>query len=296
MQLEHWKELMTVIECKSLTAGAGKLGYTLSAMSRSIAALEKETGFLLLHRGKKGVTPTKECEQILPYIKELLYADNRLAQAVSAINGCEEGQISIGTAYRHCYRWLSQVTSEFHEIHPGIHFKIYNGTSTEFARNLQEHTLDFCIISEREGIHNWYPICSDSLVALLPVNHWLASSKVIALEEFEKEPYIATCPGLDIDSSRFFKKHGITPNVQFASMDIQATYAMVDAGMGISITNMINSLTGFEGICHRALETTENITIGFAGADDQTPAAQAFLQFVLPRLNEMYVSPAQIQL
>ena len=64
---------------------------------------------------------------------------------------------------------------------------------------------------------------------------------------------------MDIDSGRFFQKHGIVPNEQFSAMDIQATYAMVDAGMGISITNRINSLTGFSGICHREIIPTENM-------------------------------------
>lgn len=284
MDIERWKELTVVLQEKSMTAVAEKMGYTLSSISRSMMTLEKETGFQLLQRKKKGVEPTKECEEILPYVQDLLFAANRLEEKTALIRGGEEGEIRIGIAYRHYYRWLTEVTSEFHELHPGIQFRIYNGTSTEFAKKLEQHELDFCLISEREGEHLWKPICRDPLVALLPMEHALAKQEKILLDHFEREPYVATCPGLDIDSGRFFEKHKIVPNVQFSTMDIQATYAMVDAGMGISITNRINSLTQYEGICHRLLDPTEEIEIGLAASEGQTPSAELFWDYVVLRL------------
>lgn len=284
MNLDRWEELLTVLQYGSLTAAADKLGYTLSGISRSMAALEKEVGFALLYRGKKGVTATKECEQILPYIRELLFASHKLQQKAASICGGEAGEIAIGTAYRHYYRWLTEVTGEYHEKYPEVHFRIYNGTSTDFARQLAIHQLDFALISEREGEHGWIPVCEDSLIALLPVGHPLTKLKRIPIDTFATEPYIATCSGMDIDSGRFFQKHGIVPNEQFSAMDIQATYAMVDAGMGISMTNRINSLTGFAGICHREITPTENITIGWAYAKEQSPVAEKFLEYVKCRL------------
>lgn len=287
MDLQQCKELVTVVECGSLTAAADKMGYTLSGISKSISSLEKELGLQLLYRSKKGITPTKECESLLPYVNDILKSVNNFNQKASMIRGVYEGEITIGTAYRYFYKWLSKVTSEFHEQHNGVYFKIYNGTSTDFIEQLEKHSIDFCLISERKGEHDWYPIFTDSLVALLPVKHKLSKRKRIPIEVFEKEPYVSTCPGLDIDSGRFFNKYNINPNTQFSSMDIQATYAMVDAGMGISITNRINSLTGYEGICHREIYPTENIEIGLACERNLSPACQAFLQFMLTRLSEL---------
>ena len=55
------------------------------------------------------------------------------------------------------------------------------------------------------------------------------------------EVYIVTCPGLDIGGTRYLDKQGIKPNVQFSTMDIQATYAMAAAGMGVSIKIVLSS-------------------------------------------------------
>ena len=69
------------------------------------------------------------------------------------------------------------------------------------------------------------------MVALLPEGHKLAKRKTFS----------AKFPGLDIDGTRYLDKHGIKPNVQFSTMDIQATYAMAAAGMGVSIKIVLSS-------------------------------------------------------
>lgn len=280
MDLQRWKELETVIECGSLTAAAEKMGYTLSGISRSMKTLEEEEGIQLLYRGKKGVWPTRECEQIRPYVQELLRASERLAQMTASVRGGEEGLIQIGTAYRHYYKWLTEVTSKFHELHPGVTFRIYTGTSTEFIQKAEQHQIDFALVSEREGEHEWMPFCKDPMVAVLPEGHKLAKRKTFLAEFAETEAYIVTCPGLDIDGTRYLDKHGIKPNVQFSTMDIQATYAMAAAGMGVTITNRINSLPGYEGVCHRRLVPAEIIEIGLAWEKNLSPVAEKFLEFI----------------
>ena len=83
------------------------------------------------------------------------------------------------------------------------------------------------------------------------------------------EVYIVTCPGLDIGGTRYLDKHGIKPNVQFSA-----------AGMGVSITNQINSLPDYEGVCHRKLVPAELIEIGLAWEKSLSPVAGKFLKFI----------------
>ena len=108
----------------------------------------------------------------------------------------------------------------------------------------------------------------------------MAKRKTFSAKFAETEAYIVTCPGLDIDGTRYLDKHGIKPNVQFSTMDIQATYAMAAAGMGVSITNQINSLPDYEGVCHRKLVPAELIEIGLAWEKSLSPVAGKFLEFI----------------
>ena len=151
-------------------------------------------------------------------------------------------------------------------------------------QQLEHHQLDFCIISAREGMYDWLPLCQDPLLAVVPAKHPLANRQSVPLEELLPEPYIQTCPGMDIDSIRFFEHRGVKPNMRFSTMDIQATYAMVGAGLGYAISNRINSNFHDPAVRHLFIDPSEIIEIGLAYQKESAPAAEAFLKFIKERL------------
>ena len=53
MDTERWQILLKAIDRGSLRAAAEEMGFTVSGISRSVATLEKELGFALLHRAKR---------------------------------------------------------------------------------------------------------------------------------------------------------------------------------------------------------------------------------------------------
>lgn len=280
MDTERWKTLLTALDTGSLCAASETLGYTVSGVSRSVAALEDELGFALLYRSKNGVSPTPACQQLLPMARELLFVQKQIEQQAARVRGCEQGVVGVGTAYRRYYRWITEVTSQFHALHPGVQFKIVNGTSTDLVQQLEHHQLDLCIVSAREGKHRWQPLRQDPLWAVVPAGHPLAQGDAVPLEAFRTEPYIETCPGLDIDSSRMFARNGIRPNACFSTVDIQATYAMVGAGLGISVSNRINSDRTDPDVRHLPLDPPQEVDLGIACGRELPPAAQAFWEYV----------------
>ena len=98
MDTERWQILLKAIDRGSLRAAAEEMGFTVSGISRSVATLEKELGFSLLYRAKSGVQPTEECRQLLPSVRELLFAQERLEQTAAKVRGADCGTIVIGTA------------------------------------------------------------------------------------------------------------------------------------------------------------------------------------------------------
>ena len=86
-------------------------------------------------------------------------------------------------------------------------------------------------------------------------------------------------------TSRFHELHpGVKPNMQFSTMDIQATYAMVGAGMGYAVSNRINSNFSDPAVRHLPIDPPEIIEIGLAYQDVPAPAAEAFLKFIKGQL------------
>ena len=89
--LDRYRALVCAIETGSLSAAAEALQYTPSGVSRMVAALEEETGVPLLLREHSGVRPTKECEKLLPAIRDLLHAGESCALRAAARAGCRHG-------------------------------------------------------------------------------------------------------------------------------------------------------------------------------------------------------------
>lgn len=272
--------LVCAIETGSLSAAAEKLQYTPSGISRMIAALEEENGFPLLLRDRNGVRPTDACEKLIPAIRELLHAGESCAQLSAQLRGLDIGTVTVGTAYSAFYAPLSRILSDFHAQYPGIQVQLRGGYSTELLGQLNAHQLDLCIISEREGAHDWLPILQDEMTAWLPAAHPLSACSALPVTAFAEEPYIETYPDKDIDNARVFARCGVTPNLKFSTMDSLATYSMVEAGLGLSMNNAINGRAWSGSVRILPLDPPQSVEIGIASLPDLSPAARAFLSFL----------------
>jgi len=258
----------------------GLFHYSLSGISRMMAALEEENGFPLLFRQRDGVRPTKDCERMLPAIRELLFRGEVCKQLAAKIRGLDVGTVIVGTAYSAYYIWLARVASEFHLQYPGIQVQLRNGYSSEPVALMEQHQIDLCIVSRREGAHDWLPLCEDELMAWVPAKHPMAELKALPISAFETEPYIDTYPGMDIDNARVFDKCHVRPNTQFSTMDSFATYSMVEAGLGISMNNALNGISGNGNVQVLPLDPPQTVEVGIAASPDRTMAVRAFFDFI----------------
>ena len=203
------------------------------------------------------------------------------------MRGLETGVIRVGSVYSAYYDWLAQTIASFSSLHPGIEIRFMQGSSSEFYSSLAEHEVDFCIVSRREGDYDFFPLRKDPLVAWVPKNHPRVKDGFYPLTDFETEPYIDTYPGQETDNERAFRANGLSPHGQFLSVDIQATRAMVAAGLGVSLCNSILAHgLDLNGIVELETQPRCEVEIGIAAPrkEDRSPAAERFLHFSLERI------------
>ena len=167
MDTEKCAALLCALEEGTLARAAEKLGYTPSGISRMVAALEEELGFPLLHRSRGGVLATGECEALLPALRQMAYQAECCRQTAAALRGLEQGSITVGANYHFYSRQMAHLMARFRERHPGIAFQTIEGTSTTLAAALREHRADLCVISRRDGSHQWLPLRRDPMMVML---------------------------------------------------------------------------------------------------------------------------------
>ena len=287
MDTEKCAALLYALEEGTLARAAEKLGYTPSGISRMIAALEEDIGFPLLRRGRGGVTPTGECETLLPAMRQMVYQAECYRQTAAALRGLEQGSVTVGANYRFYARQMAHLMARFRDKHPGIVFQTIEGTSTTLAGALREHRADLCIISRRDGPHQWFPLRRDHLVVMLSPRHPLAAQEAVPLRRLETESYIDIYSGRETDNSRCFAEHHIQPGNRFACVeDDFSAMAMVEAGLGVALVNALIAETLTGEVVFRPLDPPQYVEIGIATppAESMSPAARRFLAFVREHL------------
>ncbi|MBQ6517416.1 MAG: LysR family transcriptional regulator [Anaerolineaceae bacterium] len=286
MDTDKYRALIYAIDTGSLTAAAEKLGYTPSGISRSVATVEEQLGFPLLTRAKSGVTPTEDCEQVLPIIRNILRIQDQLQQTADRICSLETGSVTVGTAYPIYDQIISKKIVAFRRLHPKISIRLIEGTSSELSHKLSLHELDFCIISQRENMPVFHPLCRDSICAWVPSFHPAVAGGIYQVRNLWSDDYIELYPDLETDNSLFLQKNQLYPNVCAATSDTYAAYAMVEAGLGVVLINTLLSQRWKGEVAALPLDRSSDFEIGIAAKaeEDSSPAAKEFLEFILPDL------------
>src|SRR3954470_15700158 len=93
---EHLRTLREVIQRGSFAAAANRLGYTASAVSQQMAALERETGVRLFHRSARKVLPTSAAEVMARHAAIVLADMDRLVAAVRQAHRNTEQEVRLG--------------------------------------------------------------------------------------------------------------------------------------------------------------------------------------------------------
>lgn len=282
MDTDKYKALLSAIETGSLSAAAAELDYTPSGISRAVASLEESLGFSLLVRKKSGVFPTEECQLLLPLFRNLIHTQEQIDQTAARICGLETGSVTIGTAYSPYYPVLSRRIMEFQALHPDISVRLIEGTSSHLCSLLQEQALDFCIISRRDGIDTFIPLCEDTIRIWVPQSHPAVEMGIYPLQDLANENYISIHPNMETDNSRLLAKHHITPHICASTSDVPAAWTMVAAGMGVTLINRILSRQWDGPVVTLPLDTSPSFEIGIAAPvrEMQSPAAAELMKFM----------------
>lgn len=123
--LQKYRAFLTTIEYGNFTKAAEILQYSQSAISRMIQDLESEWNVMLLERKRTGVILTSDGIRLLPFIKNVCNAYERLEVEVDELNGLKSGIIRIGTFSSVATHWIPNIIREFQKEYPNIEYEFY---------------------------------------------------------------------------------------------------------------------------------------------------------------------------
>jgi DNA-binding transcriptional LysR family regulator len=278
------RALLAAADLGSMSAAAEMLGYTQSGITRMIHALEEETGFPLLVRGKSGVELSGNGKLMVPAFREIVRADENARQICAGIGNVITGVLTIGSYYSISAMMMPGILSRFEKQYPQIRIRVQEGGNREMAKWLFDKAVDccFCARPEEKVPCDWIPIFEDELVVWLPAASPKAKRSAFPLKDLEREPFIQISPGSDTDLDRLLKKYQLKPNIRYTTRDAFATYNMVSAGLGISFNQKLISREWKGNVVELPFEKPEYISLGIAvpALIDISPATDRFIRCV----------------
>jgi DNA-binding transcriptional LysR family regulator len=139
--------LREVVESGSFTAAARRLGYTQSAVSRQIAALEALAARPLFERGRRGVALTPAGERLLIRATRVLDELDAARHEVAAVSG-GHGLVRVGAFASAAATLVPAALVALADPHPELEVTVREGTTPTLVRALRAGTLDLAVVAQ----------------------------------------------------------------------------------------------------------------------------------------------------
>lgn len=278
------KVFLYSVDYGSFSKAAEILSYTPSGVSQLVTALEKEMGYALLYRNKKGVKPTAEGLKVLPVLREIMNQEEKLHQINDEILGLSTGTITIAAYSSVATHWLPKIISSFQKMYPNIKINLMEGIRQEVCTWLEEKKADIGFMSFKKPMnYHWIPLMDDPMLAVLPKEHPLAKGNFYPLKQCSKEAFIMPALGRDDDVIEMFRKNKITPDIRFSTLENFAAMAMIEEGLGMSIMNELITKGWQCDVVKLPLDPPQHITLGMAlpSLKNAPPAVKRFVECAL---------------
>jgi DNA-binding transcriptional LysR family regulator len=246
LDVARLRVLREVARSGSLSAAAGALSYTPSAVSQQIATLEREAGATLVERGARGVRLT-EAGRVLVTHAEWILTELRAAEAsLEAVADARGGRLRFGSFPTANARLMPQAVAAFRQRHPEVELTLTEADRDEGLTLLAAHELDLALVYEFGGVP--FPPASVGQIALthllddplyiaLAPSHPLARRRRLRLAELADQDWIqGVHHGSTIDVlPKACRAAGFEPHIAFRTDDQVTVHGLVAAGVGIAL-------------------------------------------------------------
>jgi DNA-binding transcriptional LysR family regulator len=245
LDVHRLRVFRAVVASGSVHAAATNLGYTASAVSQHVTALQRETGLVLMTRNGRGVEPTSAGRALAARIDGVL---DRLCGVESFVADLREGRAgSLSVAYFPSIgaAWMPSVVRVLLREFPGIRLDL--SLRDDIAGPDERVDVQIAVAPRPfpggQGIRAVH-LVDEPYVAVLPRSHPLAGEAVVELAQLAGDRWVdndfarGPCRQNVVDACR---SAGFSPPFHVEAHDYRTAVAFVDAGIGITVLPRIGA-------------------------------------------------------
>ena len=285
-----------VVERKSFSQAAERLGVTQPAVSLQIRSLEQRLGRRLLDRSGRRVEPTEAGLRLYTSAQRLLALEESLLDEISEVDeGALTGTLDLGASTGPGGTVVPLLLCEFSERHLELRVRLTVSDTQTVVDRVADRELELGIVGagrRHRGVV-FEPFFRDEVVLACPPAHRFAG-KTITLEQLKSEPLIVMQEGAGV-------RHVIEDELRQAGtrlrdLDVrlelglqESARSAVLAGHGVTFISRLAIEADLEAgrvaIARvRGLDPVREIFLARAGGRSETRAVRAFIAYAREHL------------
>src|SRR5215469_16607094 len=296
MDTRQLRAFCEVVERKSFSQAAERLGVTQPAVSLQIRALEQRLGQRLLDRSGRRVEPTEAGMRLYRGAQRLIAMEQQLlAELGEEAEGELKGRLEIGASTGPGGSVLPVVLGEFQRLHPLVHVALTVADTHAIVEQIGRRELELGIVGvagRHRGV-TFEPFYRDEVVLAVPAGHRYAG-KSMTLEELKVEPLVLMQEGAAIrqiidEELRELGARLRDLNVKLELGLQESARAAVLGGFGATFISRIaiedDLAAGTLAVVRvEGLEPARDVQLARASGRAETRVAQEFVTFARERL------------
>jgi DNA-binding transcriptional LysR family regulator len=241
LELRYLVALVTVGSEHSFGRAADRLGYTQSAVSQQIAALERSVGLKLVTRpgGRRPVELTEAGERLARHAENIVSSVQLASAEMASLVDGRMGSLSVGIYQSIGVRLLPAIVRRLTETCPELELETIEAhDDAEQLERLASGDLDlaFTVVPLADERFETLELRDDPFCLLVPTDSELGRRGTIELEELGSLPLVSfrSCR-CERHVEVFLADRGVELDPFFRSNDNGVLQAMVAAGSGVAL-------------------------------------------------------------
>ena len=283
--LRALRVFLTVAERGGFSAAARELHVAQSAVSQTIATLEKRLELTLFQRHERRISLTPEGESLRQHARELLERAEATHLAMRELHGLVKGELRIGIPSMLGSYYFPPLLMGFKARHPGIRLTVVEAGARRLQRMIADGELDLGVVIDDEASRHLERrrLVREEMVVCVPQGHPFAGRPGVTAEAFFREPLVLFQDGYFhrefVDA--LSRRTGHSADIAFQSNLIPLTKAIVRQGFGITtfLRRVVDEPT-LEAVSFDPPAWLE-LSLAWARGAYLSRAEQAFVDFVM---------------
>jgi DNA-binding transcriptional LysR family regulator len=246
LELRHLLALVAVAETGTFSQAAERLGYTQSAVSQQIGALERMVGTPVFDRpgGPRPVRLTAAGEILVTHARAVLARVSSAAADVRALTSGQQGELRVGTLPSVGNKVLPHLLAIFNAEWPGIEIVLRESRDCgELIHAVEAGDIDVTFLDigpSDTGPLEVRPVLDDPMVFLAPANSPQAGQNAISIADVVHLPMIGTRdPGCREIIDEAFRQAPTSPSYVFRSDDHPTIHGLIGSGLGYAVLPLL---------------------------------------------------------